>query len=37
MKEELVKVLNVKLESVTNNISALNNINDMLDFEDNNL
>ena len=37
MKEELLKVLNVKLESVNNNINALNNINDMLDLEDNNL
>ena len=37
MKEELLKILNVKLESVNNNIRALNNINDMLDLEDNNL
>ena len=28
MKEELLKVLNVKLESVNNNINALNNINE---------
>ena len=37
MKEELLKVLNDRLESVNSNISALNNINDMLDFEDANL
>lgn len=37
MKEELLKVLNSRLENINNNISALNNINDMLDFEDANL
>ena len=37
MNEELLKVLNVKLESVNNNIDALNNINGMLDREYENL
>ena len=37
MKEELLKVLNNRLENVNSNISSLNNINDMLDFEDANL
>ena len=37
MREELLKVLNVRLDSVNNNINALNNINSMLELEDSNL
>ena len=37
MREELLRVLNVKRESINNNIETLNKINNMLELEDSNL